>query len=193
MQRHVVLVALSLALSAGRPAADSPREAPAKQPGLLHAEFIYEKAPFAQCHASTIAETKGRLVAAWFGGTREKNPDVGIWVSRHEDGKWTAPVEVANGVQEGGKRFPCWNPVLFQPSKGPLLLFYKVGPSPSRWWGLLLTSDDSGKTWSKPRRLPDNFIGPVKNKPIELADGGILHGTSDEHTGWQVPMERSNG
>src|SRR5207249_2490092 len=68
----------------------------AEPPGV-RSEFIFEKAPFAQCHASTIVETKAGLVAAWFGGTREKNPDVGIWISRHTDGKWTAPVEVANG------------------------------------------------------------------------------------------------
>jgi predicted neuraminidase len=41
---------------------------------------------------------------AWFGGTRDKHPDVSIWVSRFEDGKWTAPVEVANGV-ESPERF----------------------------------------------------------------------------------------
>ena len=40
------------------------------------AEFIFENAPFPQCHASTIAETKAGLVAAWFGGTREKNPEI---------------------------------------------------------------------------------------------------------------------
>jgi predicted neuraminidase len=160
-----------------------------KQPGMVRVEFIYEKASFPQCHASTMAETKGSLVAAWFGGTREKNPDVGIWVSRHTGAKWTEPVEVANGVQDGGKRFPCWNPVLFQPSKGPLLLFYKVGPSPSRWWGMLLTSDDGGKTWSKPQRLPDGIWGPIKNKPIELPGGTILCGTSDESKGWRVYMQ----
>ena len=44
------------------------------------------EAPFPQCHASTIAQTADGLVAAWFGGTREKHPDVGIWISRH-DGK----------------------------------------------------------------------------------------------------------
>src|SRR5207247_7599196 len=87
----------------------------ADSPAVVRSEFIFEKAPFAQCHASTIAETKAGLVAAWFGGTREKNPDVGVWVSRHVDGNWTAPVEVANGV-DGEKRYPCWNPVLFQPS-----------------------------------------------------------------------------
>src|SRR5262245_52226769 len=83
---------------------------------MLKSEFIYEKAPFPQCHASTIAESKSGLVAAWFGGTEEKHPDVGIWVSYFDDGKWTVPVEVANGVQgEGKPRLPTWNPVLFQP------------------------------------------------------------------------------
>src|SRR4029453_3033020 len=66
-------------------------------PGVIKSEFIYETAPFPECHASTIAESKGKLVAAWFGGTKEKHPDVGIWVSRAEDGKWTAPGDVANG------------------------------------------------------------------------------------------------
>ena len=41
------------------------------QPGLVSSELIYEKAPFPQCHASTIAETSNGLVAAWFAGTRE--------------------------------------------------------------------------------------------------------------------------
>ena len=109
---------------------------------IVHSEFIYENAPFPSCHASTIEETKAGLITAFFGGTDEKNPDVGIWVSRHENGKWTAPVEVANGVQSDGKRPPTWNPVLFQPGSGPLLLFYKVGPSPSRWWGMMMRSTD---------------------------------------------------
>src|SRR5262252_5291433 len=73
--------------------------------GIVAAEFIYEQAPFPSCHASTIAETKSGLVAAWFGGTQERNPDVGIWVSRFAEGKWTAPVEVANGVGFATNRF----------------------------------------------------------------------------------------
>jgi predicted neuraminidase len=156
---------------------------------VLVSEFIYEHAPFPQCHASTIEETKAGLIAAWFGGTAEKNPDVGIWVSRHDGKAWSAPVEVVNGIQADGKRYPCWNPVLFQPKKGPLLLFYKVGPSPSRWWGMLVTSSDSGRTWSAPERLPESIFGPIKNKPVELADGTILCGTSTEHEGWRVHFE----
>jgi predicted neuraminidase len=147
--------------------------AQADQPGIVRTEFIYETAPFPSCHASTIAETSdGLLVTAWFGGTRERDPDVGIWLSRYIDGRWTEPVEVANGVQYRGvdgevRRHPCWNPVLFQPKDGPLMLFYKVGPSPSTWWGMLTTSGDGGATWSLPRRLPEQIDGPVKNKPVQ--------------------------
>src|SRR5436190_193672 len=86
----------------------------AAPPGVVESEFIYESAPFPSCHASAIAETPAGLVTAWFGGTRERHPDVGIWVARRVDDRWTAPVEVANGVQADGSRHPCWNPVLFQ-------------------------------------------------------------------------------
>ena len=96
-------------------------------------EFVFDAAPFASAHASTIAETPEGLVAAWFGGTREGAPDVGIWVSRRVKGAWTSPGEVATGVQSDGTRHPCWNPVLFPAPGGPLVLFFKVGPSPSAW------------------------------------------------------------
>lgn len=162
-----------------------------KQPGYLKAEFLYEKAPFPSCHASTIVETKAGLVAAWFGGTREKHPDVCIWVARNADGKWTEPAKVADGVQADGKQLPCWNPVLFQPKEGPLLLFYKVGPNPDAWWGMLKTSTDNGATWSEARRLPDGILGPIKNKPVQLSNGDILCPTSSEHDGWRVHFERS--
>ena len=165
-------------------------------PALVSSEFIYENAPYPSCHASTIVELPGGgFVAAWFGGTHEKHPDVGIWVSRRESGRWTESVEVANGVQLDGTRHPTWNPVLFQPRGGPLLLFFKVGPSPQTWWGELTTSTDGGKTWSAPRRLPEGIFGPIKNKPVQLADGTILAPTSDETderpSKWRVYFERS--
>lgn len=163
----------------------------ASQPGLVTSEFIYEIAPFPQCHASTIAESQGGLVAAWFGGKHEKSPDVGIWLSRKEDGKWTSPVEAANGVQSASKRYPCWNPVLFQSKTGPLLLFYKVGPSPGTWWGMVMTSADGGKKWSEPHRLPEGILGPIKNKPVQLGNGDILCPSSSEDNGWRVHFERT--
>ena len=168
-----------------------PAATPAAAPGVVRAEFLFEKAPFPQCHASTIAGVKGRLVAAWFGGTREGNPDVGIWVSRHDGVGWTGPAEVADGKRPDGTRHPCWNPVLFRPKCGPLLLDYKVGPSPSRWWGMLRTSEDGGNTWSEARRLPDGILGPIKNQPVQLPGGDILCPSSTEHQGWQVHFERT--
>ena len=165
----------------------------AHQNAVLKTEFIYETAPFPSCHASTIVETKAGMVAAWFGGTAERHPDVGIWSSRLENGKWSVPVEVANGVQSPAERYPTWNPVLFQPKSGPLLLFYKAGPSPSTWWGMMMTSDDQGKSWSKPRRLPEGILGPIKNKPVQLANGEILCPSSSEgNNGWRVHFERTS-
>lgn len=161
----------------------------AADPGVLRSEFIYEKAPFPQCHASTIAETKDGLVAAWFGGTAEKNKDVGIWISRHGKDGWSEVQEVANGKESDTVRYPCWNPVLFQMPSGPLLLFYKVGPSPSSWWGMMIQSADGGQSWSQPKRLPDDIAGPIKNKPELLADGRLLCGSSTEDKGWRVHME----
>lgn len=173
-----------------------------KSSKIKTARFIYEQAPFPSCHASTIEETASGLIAAWFGGTDEGEADVGIWVSRHENGQWTTPVEAANGIQPDGKRHPCWNPVLFQPKEGPptvakgvatlpLMLFYKVGPSPSRWWGMLMTSADQGKTWSRPGKLPVEILGPIRSKPVQLADGTILCGSSSEHAGWKIHFERT--
>jgi predicted neuraminidase len=157
--------------------------------GVEVREFIYDTAPFPSCHASTLVETDQGIAAAWFGGTHEKHPDVGIWFARRTENGWTTPVEVVNGVQNAELRYPCWNPVLFQIPSGNLLLFYKVGPSPSTWWGMLTTSDDHGATWSEPRRLPEGILGPVKNRPELLADGRLLCGSSSEHEGWRVHME----
>ena len=167
----------------------------ADHPAVVQSEFLNEHAPYPECHASTIVETApGQLVAAWFGGTKERNPDVGIWVARQENGRWLPAVEVANGIQaDGSKREPTWNPVLFQPVGGPLVLFYKVGPSPSAWWGMMMTSPDGGKTWGTPQRLPEGILGPIKNKPVALADGAWISPTSSEGNkdGWLVHFEVS--
>ncbi len=168
--------------------------------GLVRAEFIFESAPYPQVHASTVVEMPRGLVAAWFGGTREKNPDVGIWLARHEGGRWTPSVEVANGIQHRRPdgtmhRYPTWNPVLFQPRSGPLLLFYKVGPNAQSWWGMQMQSADGGRTWSVPQRLPEGIFGPIKNKPVQLPNGDILapvsYETPEQPSKWSVHFERT--
>lgn len=160
---------------------------------VLSAEFIYETAPFPECHASTIVETSDGLLASWFGGTEEKDPDVCIYTSENLNGTWSEPVLVADGIINDTLRYPCWNPVLFQKDDGTVVLYYKVGPSPREWWGLYKTSADNGKTWSEAVEIPNNLLGPIKNKPERLADGTILYPTSFEtREVWNIYVETSD-
>ena len=140
---------------------------------IVRSGFLADPPPTLSSHASTICEGKNGIVAAWFGGTAERQRDVVIWLSREVGKNWTKPVEVARGNEDGDEQWACWNPVLFQPANGPLLLFYKVGPSPSEWWGRVKISDDGGHNWSRSRRLPTGYVGPVRNKPLELPGGTL--------------------
>ncbi len=160
---------------------------------VLSAGFIYETAPFPECHASTIVETGNGLLASWFGGTEERDPDVCIYTSENVDGTWSEPVLVADGIINDTLRYPCWNPVLFQKDNGEVVLYYKVGPNPREWWGLYKTSADNGRTWSEAIDIPNNLLGPIKNKPERLADGTILYPTSFENREvWNIYVETSD-
>lgn len=168
---------------------------PTRSKAILSDEFLYEQASFPECHGATIVETpQGDLVASFFGGTKERNPDCCIWVCRKEKGsdKWTAPQMAADGVFSPTFRKACWNPVLFQVPGGDLLLFFKIGLKVSDWSGWLVRSKDGGKTWSKREPLPEGFLGPVKNKP-EFVNGRIICPSSTEGSGgWQVHFEISD-
>lgn len=159
--------------------------------GLVEEEFIFDKAPFQECHASTICQTSRGLVASWFGGTKEGHEDVGIWTSVHDGTKWSTPFQVADGVQHDGLRYPCWNPVLFQPpGDAPTLLFFKVGPNPREWWGEMMVSYDRGRTFRDRRRLPEGIDGPVRCKPILTHSGAtLLCPSSTEYDGWRAHVE----
>jgi predicted neuraminidase len=151
-------------------------------------EFIFEKAPFASCHASTIVELRnGDLMSAWFGGSAEGRPDVAIWASRQSGGKWSEPFALA---REPGAA--CYNPVLFYTKDGRLWLYYKFALAPSSWAGGRRFSVDGGETWSAGEHLPAGLIGPVRAKPLVMADGAVVAGSSWEayHT-WAVWIDRS--
>ena len=161
---------------------------------VVLSEFIYQPADvdFPSCHASTLVETKKGILAAWFGGTEEKNPDVCIYMSSKSGNRWGKPVKVADGKHEG-KQYPCWNPVLFKRNNGDIILFYKVGPDPRTWWGMYKISKDVGKTWTAGIKLPEGFLGPIKNKPVDLSDGTILYPTSFETPSvWNSYLEISD-
>ena len=159
---------------------------------IVQREEIEAAPPYPQSHASTIVElADGTLAAAWFGGTGEGYADVAIWFARRGRAGWEKPVAVARGAGE-----PTWNPVLFQPRGAPLRLFYKVGRTPNDWRGMVIASNDGGRHWGKPVALPAGVLGPIKNKPLVLADGSWLSPSSREEgvfpdDRWSIRMERS--
>lgn len=185
-----VFLMLSLALAGGFSAA--PAKAVAATGAVVSREFVGAAVTTPQSHAATLVETPHGLFAAWFGGLHERDPGVGIWIARYAGGHWTMPLEVANGRQSDGTQLPCWNPVLFQPKGGPLLLFYKVGPDPAHWWGMAKRSADGGLHWSAAERLPDGVLGPIKDKPVQLDSGRIVSPSSNELGGWRIHFELSD-
>ncbi len=163
---------------------------------LISSELIFQDPPFESCHSSTLVQLpNGKIAAAWFGGKEEGNEDVCIWGALKTGDKWSKPVLIADGIINENKRYPCWNPVLFVNKKGTLFLFYKVGPSPREWWGMMRSSTDNGKNWSDPEKLPDGILGPIKNKPVQLANGDILYPSSTESMNdktWNIHVEKTN-
>jgi predicted neuraminidase len=138
-------------------------------------------------HASTLVElNNGDVMAAWFGGTREGAPDVAIYGARFHSGQWSAPTELARVAG-----LPCWNPVLFHTLDGRLWLYYKYGASPRAWAGARKWSDDEGRTWSAEERSPQGILGPIKDKPLVLANGVVVSGSSQEASRWTAWIERS--
>ena len=146
--------------------------------------------PFPQCHASTIVKLKdGEFMAAWFGGTEEKNDDVGIWMTKGKPAQWEPPVQVAKI-----NNTPHWNPVLFAAPGKNIWLFFKTGKEIRDWETWYKTSANNGKTWSPAAELVKNDQGgrgPVRNKMIILSNGTWLAGASNEKGLWNVFFDRS--
>lgn len=167
---------------------------PMRDSSIVTDEFLYTKATFPECHSATIAETtKGDLVATYFGGTKERNPDVCIWVSRKVKGskEWTKPQMVADGIINDTLRKACWNPVVYQIPQGDLVIYFKIGSNVSDWSGWMVRSKDGGKTWSKREPLQKDFLGPVKNKPV-MSRGRLIAPSSIESNGWRLYFEYSD-
>jgi len=138
-------------------------------------------------HASTLVELKnGDVLAAWFGGVKEGNPEQTIYGARLHRGLWSAPQALAKT-----EKVASWNPVLFHTKDGRLWLYYKVGTKPSTWTGARKVSSDEGLSWSAEEKLPDGILGPIKDKPLVLKNGTIVSGSSVENGKWAAWIERS--
>jgi alpha-L-fucosidase len=159
---------------------------------IVSESYISDSTQYAQCHASTIIETSNGLLVSFFAGPYERHPGVSIYTAAFEREQWQKPQKVTDGKVDT-TLFPTWNPVLFRSAKNQIDLFYKVGPSPNDWWGMVMHSTDEGKTWSTPEKLADGIFGPIRNKPIQLASGIILSPSSTEesHELWKSHIERS--
>lgn len=155
-------------------------------------DFIFgDDRPFKECHASSLVRLDdGNFLVVWFGGTKEKNPDVGIWLSKGKSGNWSAPRQVMKMRNEAH-----WNPVLFSDGKGTVYLYFKVGKEIPSWKTYVTESKDGGETWSAPVELVKGDTGggrgPVRNKPIILSDGTWIAGASHEEGAWNVFLDRS--
>ncbi len=156
-------------------------------------EFIAEEEgkPFDSCHAATLLQLEDDVVlAAWFGGSHEKGPDVDIWVSRRVNGAWEFPRRAAQV-----RAVAMWNPVLFRKQDGTVVLFFKVGAAIPIWKTYFVESRDGGETFTDPQELVPGDCsggrGPVKNKPIRLKDGTVLAPASFEGDTWDAFVDIS--
>lgn len=174
--------------------------------GLALEHIFGDRRPFAQCHASTLVGVPSeRFLVAWFGGTHEAHPDVGIWAARRARAPfeaspspgvhWSEPRQIAKVSDEAH-----WNPVLFPLSDdgAELVLHWKVGERIRHWRTWSARSHDGGETWVDHRPLVDDpreargGRGAVRNKPIRLDSGAWLAGASLERwRRWDVFFDRS--
>ncbi len=153
---------------------------------MIQAEryFVCEKLPTANCHASTLLPLEnGRVLFAWFGGSKEGRDDVDIWYTV-KDARGFAPARRISRA----KNTPHWNPVLFRMNSGRICLFFKAGKNIPYWKTYVAYSDDGGDSFTDPCELVpgdrSGGRGPVKNKCLRLESGRVLAPASAEHHGW---------
>ncbi|GIT06180.1 MAG: hypothetical protein CM1200mP29_15910 [Verrucomicrobiota bacterium] len=126
-------------------------------------------------HASTIAEIEGGIVTAWFGGADEGAYDVVIWMSvtkaaagRSKAGRRWCRRSQAHPNIPAGIRFYSSSPT------APCFSFTRSVPTREMVGNAKKIKGrrvDLGETDPPPGK---GYVGPVKNKPIELATDTTL-------------------
>lgn len=158
----------SFVVSAPRPLPSAPYLASEFLPST-HTNFV---------HAATLAELPNHdLLAAWYGGTDEIDPDVNIFVSRlnHTTGTWSTPRAIENGRAARVKS--VGNPVLVVDRNGVRLFFVAV--IVGGWSGstICVKHSPDGEHWSPARRIvtsPFFNLGMLVRSPaVAYSDGTI--------------------
>ncbi|HYU25015.1 MAG TPA: sialidase family protein [Thermoanaerobaculia bacterium] len=154
-----------------------PSVARTNEPPLLASELLPSSGTNF-VHAATLAELpNGDLLAAWYGGTDEIDPDVNIFVSRQDrrTGRWSAPRAIENGPRTHVKS--VGNPVLVVDRDG-VRLFY-VGVILGGWSGstIFVKRSPDGEHWSTPRRIatsPLLNLGMLVRSPAAAYNDGTI-------------------
>lgn len=173
-----------------------------------HFDWIDLPKPTPSAHAVTVAELlpEGestmnepvRLLAAWFGGSREGAADVSLYQSGWTLGKAWAPAREMLSRTEAERQLgrnvrKLGNP-LFVSEPGRLQLFF-VSVSYGGWAGSAINrsqSDDDGASWSEARRLVTspffNLSTLVRNPGSWYSDGSlglpVYHEFINKHGEW---------
>lgn len=151
----------------------------------LWQERMLDRADAAMVHASFIEPLPdGRVLAFWFGGTREGHRDVQIYRAVLKDGELlSAPEPVLSSYEltELSSRFvkKVGNPVVLM-ANGQLHMWV-VNVSVGGWATAKvdqLVSNDEGRTFEFVQTLPTspflNISTLVKNKPIAIEGGWVI-------------------
>lgn len=158
---------------------------------LLSARKEYVEIPTRNAHVNNMARFQGNLFMTWFGGTKEGDDDVDIYVAHRGEKGWEPAKRVASDPS-----IPYWNPVLL-PRENHMDLFYKISRTIAEWQTFRIRLDDEGNPVTKPVELVPGDVGgrgPVKNKCLTLKSGRILAPSSVEPAGtkWDAFIDISD-
>ena len=178
---------------------------------FLFRQMICKTLSTAMCHGSSlVALPNGKVLCAWFGGSREGASDTEIWFSqaspvrtvvkavdrngktvaqKHTEMVWSEPV-CLTGFEEA-----CWNPVLFFNGEN-VKLFFKVGDRIANWKTYVMDGVGDPVSWTRPRELVEGDEsggrGPVRATPVVLPTGRICAGGSTERGEWRCFCDYSD-
>ena len=147
--------------------------------------FIFEQGAAASVHASAIVSVSGnKLLAVWYGGSREGSGDVAIYGSKKgAESGWSKPGVLINRAElarDTGRHIKkLGNPVLLSDGSKTVWMFF-VSTSIGGWSTSainLVVSHDAGQSWGKAKRLITspflNLSTLVKGRPFFYQDGSI--------------------